>query len=32
MRLMVAAVVRRKLGWFAAYCAVVGVVAIASSF
>jgi undecaprenyl-diphosphatase len=32
MRLMVAAVVRRKLGWFAAYCTVVGVVAIASSF
>jgi undecaprenyl-diphosphatase len=28
MRLLVAAVVRKKLGWFAAYCAVVGAVAI----
>ena len=28
MRLMVAAVVKRKLGWFAAYCAIVGTIAI----
>ena len=29
MRLLVAAVIRRKLGWFSAYCAIVGAVAIA---
>ena len=31
MRLLVAAVIRRKLGWFAAYCAVVGLSAIVAA-
>ncbi|MEM8885316.1 MAG: undecaprenyl-diphosphate phosphatase [Planctomycetota bacterium] len=30
MRVMVAAVVRKKLGWFAGYCAIVGSIAILS--
>jgi undecaprenyl-diphosphatase len=32
MRLLVAAVIRRKLGWFAIYCAVVGTVAVVAGF
>ena len=29
MRLLVAAVIRKKLGWFAAYCAIAGTIAVA---